>query len=175
MERLRDRLPFWLSGREASALADAAQQCWEQAQGWLREALAQTDIRYCSLKALERHAADRGIVRLPGESEALWRRRTRTAITQAREAGSKRGLEQLLAAYGAQRFSIVECPADCTWDIVEIQISEARSSVPSPVLDEVLRQWGRVGRRFVYRHSTPVPVWGIAMSTGELQQITYAR
>ncbi len=155
---LSPRLPFWLNGDQAKKAALSAQAFWAEVETWLLQSVAQVDIRTCSSKALAYHADTRGIVRLPGESEALFRQRVRHAVTTAIESGSRSGLEFILSVYGVVGFDVQERVPGLDWDVVQITLSPDALSVDSDLLDKILHRWGRVCRRYVVTHVVTSPL-----------------
>jgi len=133
-------------------LADAAKTTWERWEAWLNEAVSQADIGNCSLAALEFHAVDRSINRLPEETEVIWRVRIKSAFTSASEAGSRKGFEQILTAHGVGNFSVEERIAGLDWDIVLVNIDPDSLSIDSAVLLLIFARWGRPTRRFFIGH-----------------------
>ena len=171
---LVDRLRWWLAGTQSRALARAAEAYWGRAEDWLDEAVAQVDIATCSNEALRAHARDRTIARLPGEAEALWRDRVRHAVTVAREAGSRAGLEYILQVYGVSNFAVRERVAGLDWDIVLVELDSTTLSADSDVLQRVFAEWGRVCRRYAPAHRVTVPSWWHPAVVQEAQYVGVA-
>lgn len=174
MDDLEPKLPFWLNGPQAQALARAARAFWARVEGWLGDALAQADIRACSRAALETHAWGRNVERLPGEPDALFRGRVLHAVEAAVNAGSLRGLELILRAHGVTHFVIEERPIDVDWDFVLITIDTEQLSANTDLLDRIFKRWGRVCRRYVISHQSPLAVYAIPLHMDELQHIEVA-
>jgi hypothetical protein len=174
MIAIGERLPFWLAGPEAVRLAGAAQSFWESLEAWLADVAPQADIRVCSGAALALHAADRGITRLPGESELLWRARVLHALTTAVESGSRAGLELILATYGVRNFSVAERVAGLDWDVVVVELDPDTLSADSGLLDRIFAEWGRVCRRYQITHTSVAPAYWIGAATDELQHVETA-
>ena len=158
MIEVKDKLPFWLKGTEPLKLAAAAKAFFTRWETWLNEVPAQADIANCSPVALELHAWERGIARLPGESEALWRERVRHAITTAVESGSKKGLKFILGVYGVLNFQVLERVVGDDWDIVRIELDPVSLSADSVLLGRIFNEWGRVCRRYIVSYTVAVPV-----------------
>jgi hypothetical protein len=144
----RTLLPFWLSGSQAVKLADAAAAFFARWETWIDEALAQASIADCSSAALAEHAIDRGIDRLPGEAEAVWRNRIQHAFAAARDAGSRAGIEAILTAHGLTDFTIIERDPGQDWDVIQVILNPAQLSLDSENLTRVLNRWGRLCRRY---------------------------
>ena len=170
----KDRLPFWFAGTEALNLAAAARAFWARWEAWLGEVAPQADIRVCSAAALALHAADRGVTRLPGESESLWRNRVLHALTTAVESGSRAGLELILATYAVQNFSVSERVPGLDWDVVVVELDPDTLSADTGVLDRIFAEWGRVCRRYQITHTTVAPAYWIGAATDELQHVETA-
>ena len=155
---LTTRLRFWMSGPQSLAVARAARAYWARVEDWLAQALGQADIRTCTPAALRQHADDRGVTRLPGEAEALWRERVRHAITVSQNSGTRAGLEYILTVYGVSGFTIQERVAGRPWNEIQIALDPAAlNGADSTVLDRIFQEWGRVCRRYVvtyYQTST---------------------
>ena len=159
MIEIKDKLPFWLKGPEALKLAAAVKAFFTRWENWLGEVAPQADIANCSPAALELHAWERGVARLPGESEALWRERVRHAITAAIESGSKKGLELILGVHGVLNFQVLERVEGDDWDIVRIELDPVSLSADSDLLGKIFTEWGRVCRRYIISYTVPVPVY----------------
>jgi hypothetical protein len=170
----KDRLPFWFAGPEAFRLASAARAFWQRWETWLGEVAPQADIRVCSTSALALHAADRGVTRLPGESEALWRNRVLHALTTAVESGSRAGLELILATYGVQNFSVAERVPGLDWDVVVVELDPDVISADTTLLDRIFAEWGRVCRRYQITHTVTTPAYHASSMTDELQHVEVA-
>ena len=156
MIELKNKLPFWFAGPEALKLSASAQAFWARWEAWLGEVAPQADIRVCSAGALALHAADRGVTRLPGEPEALWRDRVLHALLVAIESGSRSGLEAILTAFGLQNFSITERAPEQDWDVVQIDLHPKQLTLDSDRLTQVLCQWGRLCRRYAPTYTMSV-------------------
>jgi len=167
---LAAKLKFWMNGPQARAAAKAAAVFWGRVEGWLDQSLAQADIRVSTAEALRQHAEDRGVARLPGETEPLWRERVRHAITVAQNSGTRAGLEYILGVYGVTAFSIEERVAGEDWDVIRISLNpDALSGADTAVLDRVFQEWGRVCRRYVMFHlQTSVQT----VFSGQISEIT---
>ena len=174
MISIRNLLPFWLSGPEALKLARAVEAYWLRLEDALWNALRQVDIAQCSSAALALHAEDRGVTRLPGEPEALWRQRVQHALTTSIESGSRAGLEKILATYGVKNFSVLERQPDNDWDVVEITLDPDALSADTGLLDRIFAEWGRICRRHVITHTLPSAVYPISLMTDEQQHVEIA-
>ena len=171
---LKSFLPFWFAGPEVSRLAKTAQAFWQRLEDALWNALRQGNIAQCSLAALELHAWERGVSRLPGEPEALWRQRVQHALTTSIESGSRAGLEKILTTYGVKNFSVLERQPDNDWDVIEITLDPDALSADTALLDRIFAEWGRVCRRHVITHTLPSPVYPISLMTDEQQRVETA-
>lgn len=171
----REHLPFWLDGAQATKLGGAARAFWARWEAWLLEALAQADIRACSDKALEYHAHDRAVDRLPGESLALLRNRVLHAVTVATSSGARVGLERILAVYGVIGAAVDERVEGLDWDIVQVRLDpNALNGAETGLLDRIFHEWGRLCRRYLIVHLVPTPAYHASTVTDELQHVETA-
>ena len=159
MITIKDKLPFWLKGSQALKLAAACQTFWERWETWLNEAEEQASITDCSIGALEQHADDRSIDRLPGESETVWRNRVKNAFIAARDAGSLSGFETILTAHGVTNYTVEERVAGLDWDIILVNLDPDGLSIDSTILNQIFSRWGRPTRRFSAGHEVISPVY----------------
>jgi len=150
MIRTRIQLRFWQAAGDLLALAALGDTWWDQVQAWLAEVLPQidpdtADIRMVALLGWQRH-----VTRFASESDALFRLRVKYALPNARDAGSLAGFA---AIFGRLNLGAVEQqervdPVD--WDVITLTVSEDVFLENQPLLDAIIRQYGRTCRRYTY-------------------------
>jgi len=167
---LKTKLFFWFKGPQVAKLADALTELGTEWETWLKSPLTEADVSACSPEALRAHAVSRGLPRLPGETDALWRRRVRHAYTVAFESGTLRGLEAILTAYGVVAFSIQERVPGEDWDKIFITIEPGGLvGASTVVLAALFNQWGRACRRYIVATYETAPIYAAALRVEEIQ------
>ena len=164
MIEIFDSLKFWLKGPETRKWADAHKAFFARWESWLNEVLTQADLQNCSAAALDVHAWDRDLERLPGEPDALWRDRVRHAIDIAARGGVRAGLDAALAYYGLSGFTIFE--RDPLFGDDTIRIEPGSNPWDPVLLRKILERRGRACRVYVVgtAHEAPLYVGAFGIS-----------
>lgn len=148
---MRDiQLPVWLRAEEISKLRDAAQAYWLQAQEWMQWPLNQLDEFITFQPLLGLIAQERGIKPIPGESIDMFRARVKHAASNAEDAGSVEGFKRIFERLGLDIIDIQERLPNQDWDIVNVEVADSLLSENGPLLDSLLRTYGRTCRRYQY-------------------------
>lgn len=141
-------LPTWLQGANATALAAAASQYWQQVESYLLWWLEQLDEEQSALPILDLLAWERGINRLDGESIELYSLRIKHAVANSEDAGNGIGMERVFKRLGFGFIEINERVPGYDWDMVEIAMIESEFGDKQELVQELIRQYGRTCRRY---------------------------
>jgi len=145
---LAPELPIWLTEKNATALASVAQSYWQEIESYLFWWLAQQHSENAQTAILDLLAWERSINRLPGESLELYGMRVKHAFANATDAGSNVGMEQIFKRLGFGFIQVNERVLGFDWDMVEIAMLEDEFNGKEPLINEVIKQYGRTCRRY---------------------------
>lgn len=160
------KLPFWLREGELAKLANAARAWWDRVEAWLRWPMQQADALTAVLPIVDLLAWQRDITRFVDEPEALYRKRVKFALANARDAGSVAGFiaifDRLEIGYVEidERFDVVD------WDLVKVRLSDQQLASNTDLLLSIVRKYGRTCRRYQFETITPVVLQIDARWTG---------
>lgn len=146
MHTLSERLPVWMKGAEVLALADAVEACWSEIEVEIERLKAGQHIESCHAEALKALAWERAVSRLEGESEGSWRGRVRTAFITAKQAGTLKGLTEILRREVDPDARLQERVDGLDWDIVLLELPTV-VAIPTH-FQELLAKWGQLCRRY---------------------------
>ena len=141
-------LPTWLTGEQVISLANVAQQFWQQFEQRLWWWLEQLDEEHAALPILNLLAWERDITRLKDEPIEIYRSRIKHALANAEDAGSSIGLENIFKRLGFGYMETNERIDGYDWDMVEVAMIESEFADKQPLVEELLRQYGRTCRRY---------------------------
>ena len=158
MIKIFENLPIWLvkPGSEIEKLCTAFQTFFERLETWMLQPLDEMDPKICSRLAVEYHAWERSIIRVPGEPIEIWRNRVDSALETYQQAGSTRGLKVILQMHGATNYLVQERQAGMDWDIITVQIDPDELSINANVLLAILGIWGKLCRRYELAMMGPI-------------------
>ena len=142
------KLPTWLDGIAATALAKVAEKYWQTVENYMLYALEQLEEQNASLPILDLLAWERGINRLAGESVELYRLRIKHAVANSEDAGSTIGMERTFKRLGFAYIEINERVPGFDWDMVEIALIEDEFANKQLLVEELIKQYGRTCRRY---------------------------
>lgn len=141
-------LPSWLSGADANALAKVAQTYWQRLESQLFWWLEQLNDEQAALPILDLLAWERSINRLNGESIELYSLRIKHAVANSEDAGFDVGMERIFKRLGFGFITVNARPPGFDWDMVEIAMLEEQFRDREPLVNEVIKQYGRTCRRY---------------------------
>jgi len=142
------KLPTWLSGVDAKALANVAQTYWQTVESYLLWWLDQLDEENAALPILDLLAWERGINRLDGESIELYSLRIKHAVANSEDAGNGIGMERIFKRLGFGYIKINERVPTYDWDMVEVAMMEDEFNGKQDLVEELIKQYGRTCRRY---------------------------
>lgn len=159
MSETRERisLKFWQDAGILNAIAQAADTYYDQVQGYFAWLLGTVDAETAPIELVELLAWERDIDRMSGEDDALFRKRVKYALANAKDAGSKVGFERIWTRLGLGSVSQRERVDAENWDVIKLTIDETIFGKYVDLLDTLLRQYGRTCRRYEFESTIPQP------------------
>lgn len=142
------KLPTWLSGLDATALANACRIYWQTIVGYLYWWLDQLEVDSAGLTILDCLAWERGVNRLENEDIELYRLRIKHAVANSEDAGSTAGLKRIFYRLGLGTIEIKERMPAYDWDEVEVDVFADVYLQSSALIAEIIRQYGLTCRRY---------------------------
>lgn len=155
---MAENLPFWFSEEQVAKLQAAGENWFSLLRSWASWPLAQMDPESCEESVLGLLAWQRDIDRFSGEGLSLFRKRIKYAYANARDAGSAAGFKRIFQRLGVGEIEQEERMPGRDWDIVAILLSDEQLSGNQPLLDVIIRQYGRTCRRYEWKVVNKVPV-----------------
>lgn len=143
-------LAFWEAGPTLTALQNTCTKWWARVETWVRLPIALQDAETCPVRVLDLIAWQRDITRFPGEAEALYRLRVKHAYANAKDAGSKRGFEQIFQRLGMGELQQLERQENRDWDWITLQLDEQQLADYPELVEIVVQQYGRTCRRYEF-------------------------
>lgn len=157
MERDRIDLRFWQKGgRTLAKIATIADLWYDRISEYLSWLNSQIDAETAPLELLELLAWQRDIDRLPGEDEVLYRKRVKYALSNAKDAGSRAGLERIWKRLELGEIVQTERFDQENWDVIRLEINEYVFGKYIGLFDTLLLQYGRTCRRYQWATRAPV-------------------
>lgn len=154
MQHIKNK--FWLAGNENSKLRALAQRWWELVESWLMWPLSQFDAETCTRPVLDLLAWQRDIERGKDEPMRQYRLRVKYACVNAQDAGSSAGFVRIFERLELGAVIVKERNAGMDWDIVLLEMNDSQIAQNGPLLDFIIRQYGRTCRRYQFQVITPM-------------------
>lgn len=153
------KLPFWLEGSELLKLVQGVVTWWDLAQEWLSFLLNQFDPLTCSLPILNLIAYQRDIERFKNEPLVLYRKRVKFALINCQDSGSKIGFSAIFERLGLGVVETVERFYPIDWDVIIVKLTNSQLIGSQPLIDFIIRKYGRTCRRYQIQTDTPVGLY----------------
>ena len=160
---MRIHLRFWQSGRELAATAKVLRLAWDKILCLLIHLRAVTDAEKCPMGILHLLAYQRGIERLPGEDESLYRRRVKWALDNALDAGSPAGFARIWERLGLGKIVQEERSLADEWDVILVDVDDSKFAPYRGLFEELVRLYGRTCRRYRLRDKSEPVVISVAV------------
>ncbi|MBS5529433.1 phage tail protein [bacterium] len=146
----RDRiaLRFWQDEGELHRTGEVIDRFFDAFQNRLRLVLCSVDAETCSGELLDLLAFQRDVDRLPGEPDAMFRKRVQFAAANARDAGSLAGFRRIWERLGLGTIEQIERFDPVNWDVVKLRIDEQVFAEIEQFLDMLIQMYGRACRRY---------------------------
>jgi len=141
-------LPSWLSGIDATALANACRKFWQTIEGYLLWWLDQLKTDDAGITVLDCLAWERGINRLENEDIELYRLRVKHAVANSEDAGSTIGLKRIFSRLGLGNIDVNERLENLDWDEIEVEVFADVYLQSSALMSELIKQYGLTCRRY---------------------------
>ena len=154
--RNRIKLSIWKDKGDILKIAKAFDNYFDQVQSWLEELPGKMAAEVAPLPLLNLLAWGRDINRLPDETEERYRLRVKYALANAKDAGYKAGFERIWQRLGLGIIIQNERLDEVNWDVIELLMDEDLISFESPILNEIIRMYGRTCRRYTFSTITEV-------------------
>ena len=138
----------FLRGPKLQKIANACRAFWSRVESWLQTVLEQKNIEKCHPLMLEIHGWGRRVGHFPAEPLDMYRLRVLYAYRNAADAGSRKGLEEILRRLGIKRFSIAEREEGKHPDICSIRLQEGESTANTELLIRIVQEYGLTCRRY---------------------------
>lgn len=160
MSIVRDRieLKFWQNTDQLTLIGKLADTFYDQFQERLEQVSRQIDADTAPLKMVELLGWERDVERFEGESEALFRKRVKFALLNAKDAGEKSGFEKIWSRLGLGEISQTERFDAENWDVIKLVVDETVFGEYMELLNVLIRQYGRTCRRYEFESWTKTAV-----------------
>jgi len=142
------KLPTWLSGIDATALAKACRIYWQTIVDYLYWWLDQLQVDSAGITILDCLAWERGVNRLENEDIELYRLRIKHAVANSEDAGSTIGLKRIFSRLGLGNIEVNERLENRDWDEIEIDVFADIFLQRSALISELIKQYGLTCRRY---------------------------
>lgn len=162
------KLPFWLDGPQLAKLVNGGKDWWSKVESWLAWPGTQFDPLTCAVPLLVILAFQRDIVRFPGESLELFRRRVKFAYINASDSGFKAGFSRIFERIGIGYVDQQERFDEVNWDVIGLVLSNQQISDNPDLLMSIVLKYGRTCRRYTFTTIDELPVTTPAFSVGHV-------
>jgi len=153
------KLKFWADG---PVLSKTAQVCGETFDRLLTNLAALSarwgDADTCPVPILNLLAYQRGITRLEGEDDNLYRKRVKYAFENSLDAGSAAGFARIWARLGLGVIVQTERYDSTDWDVIKIQLDEATFARYRGLFEALIGLYGRTCRRYQIESADPAHI-----------------
>lgn len=176
------KLPFWMAGNRATAVARAAKRWWETVAAWLRTAHDFGDVMTAPLLVVDLYAYQRGIKRVALDTERRYRLKVHHALRNAIDAGTHAGMQRIFGRLEHPVYRLDERMPWYDWDVIGAVLPHDDIDAHYAYLIDLWQMYRRTCRRFVIiaeagGRSSPACVSvgggiGITVSAGTIINVT---
>ena len=142
-------LKFWEAGPLLGKVGQVCSAAFDRIMAACSKLVLLTDAENCPGAILSLLAWQRGITRLSGEDDALFRKRVKHAFANAMDAGSAAGFERIWERLGLGAIIQTERADAVDWDVIQIRLDDARFAPYRGLFEELVTLYGRTCRRYV--------------------------
>jgi hypothetical protein len=142
-------LKFWMSGALLRAVCSVAAGMWGRISTSIDNLSMLADAESCPLPLLNLLAWQRGIDRLSGEDDELFRRRVKYAYQNALDAGSVSGFGRIWERLELGSVTQEERVDVTDWDVILVSLDDAKFSRYRGLFEQLVALYGRTCRRYV--------------------------
>lgn len=150
IERDRINLKFWQAGGVLTLIATIADAAFDLLESRLTLLPGETDPELADIKLVELLGWERDIERYSGEPEALFRKRVKYALANAKDAGSRIGFSRIWARLDLGEISQRERVDGADWDVIKLKVEESVFALNEQLLSRLISQYGRTCRRYEF-------------------------
>ena len=154
-------VPWWQDGKtiikdteepkEPYLLSQGVSHFFNTLKDYLLLPTQQADALECSETLLDIMAWDRDIKRFTNEPLALFRKRVKYALVNAKNSGDVVGFIEIFKRLGVGSVIVNERLGGRDWDIVSFKLDDEQLSVNNDLLAAIIRQYGRTCRRYEFQ------------------------
>lgn len=154
-------VPWWQDGKtiiknpekpkEPFLLSQGVSHFFNTLKDYLLLPTQQADALECSETLLDIMAWDRDIKRFANEPLALFRKRVKYALVNAKNSGDVVGFIEIFKRLGVGSVIVNERLDGRNWDIVSFKLDDEQLSVNNDLLAAIIRQYGRTCRRYEFQ------------------------
>lgn len=157
--RKKIELKFWenFPGGTLNRIGTAAESWWTRCQGVLSLLNSEIDAEKAPIELVNLLAWQRDIQRMEGEGDALYRKRVKYALANAKDAGSKKGFERIWQRLGLGTITQSERFDAENWDVIRLQVDETVFAEFYRLFDQMILQYGRTCRRYEFSSICSTP------------------
>lgn len=151
-ERDRIDLKFWQGAEDGllDTIARVADAAYDLLESRLAALPGETDPENADLKLVELLGWERDIDRFPGEPEALFRKRVKYALANAKDAGSRAGFARIWQRLDLGEIIQRERVDAENWDVIKLRVEEKVFALDERLLSRLITQYGRTCRRYEF-------------------------
>lgn len=149
------KLPIWMDGNNAQGLRSLSMRWWEQCLTWLQAPQTLGDALTAPLAVVDLLAYQRNVDRYPSEPERLYRLRVNHALINARDAGTRAGMERIFARLEMPVYALAERLAGYDWDMIKVEATLADYLHAADLLHIVMQAYRRTCRRWLLEVQAP--------------------
>lgn len=168
-DRDRISLKFWESGSVLSLIADIADAAYDLLESRLTLLPGKIDPELADIKLVELLGWERDTERFPGEPEALFRKRVKYALANAKDAGSRAGFSRIWKRLDLGEIEQRERVDGIDWDIIKLRVEETVFALNDQLLSRLISQYGRTCRRYEFESKVNL---GLGVRTFDFDYIT---
>ncbi|EMK0255622.1 hypothetical protein V8I69_003921 [Salmonella enterica] len=152
------KLPSWMNRGDVVRLKSTLIRFWGHVHEWIKWPLTQTDPMTCAEPILYLKAWQYDITRFDGEPLTLFRKRVKYAFINARDAGSVAGFKAIFERLEIGLVELHERSPGIDWDVILIRMNDTQLARNGPLLNQIIRQYGRTCRRYHFQIILPSDV-----------------
>ncbi|WP_176013046.1 phage tail protein [Victivallis sp. Marseille-Q1083] len=143
------KLKFWQNGPVLRNVAAVAGAMFDRLRAALDRLSALADAESCPQPVLALLAWHRGVTRLSGEGDALFRRRVKHAFANSLDAGSVVGFMRIWERLELGSLVQHERTDGRDWDVIVVQLDDAKFAPYRGLFEQLVALYGRTCRRYI--------------------------
>lgn len=144
------KIKFWMEDGDSQAFIKLAQSWWNLVRSWMLAAVCEIDPETAPMSLVNLLAWQRDIERLKNEPEEMFRLRVKHALSNAKDAGSVIGFENIWERLELGSIRQSERVDAENWDVIQLVITENAISQKSELMETIISMYGRTCRRYEF-------------------------